>query len=94
MDIKSLLKEKTYHLIDVRQEMELDADNSIPGAINIPLNELEDRKQEIINLEGNKIFFCRSGNRSGQAVEYFTSEGMIDVYNGGSWEAVKKALEN
>ncbi|MEP6986731.1 MAG: rhodanese-like domain-containing protein, partial [Chloroflexota bacterium] len=61
---------------------------NIEKAHNIPLGEMEDRKQEITNLSGPKIFFCRSGARSDKAVQYFKSQGMIDVYNGGGGTSV------
>lgn len=94
MTIEEVLKTGNYHLIDVRDPMELEMDGNIEEAQNIPLGELEERKQEVVNLSGNKIFFCRSGNRSGKAVDYFKSEGMVDVYNGGGYQDMKTALEN
>lgn len=94
MTIEEVLKAGNYHLIDVREPMELEMDGNIEEAQNIPLGELEERKQEVVNLSGNKIFFCRSGNRSGKAVDYFKSEGMVDVYNGGGYQDMKTALEN
>ena len=81
-------------MIDVREPLELEMDGHIEEAQNIPLGELEDRKQEITNLNGTKIFFCRSGNRSGKAAEYFKSEGMTDVYNGGGYTDLKEVLDN
>lgn len=83
-----------YHLIDVREPLELEMDGQIESAQNIPLGEIEERKQEITNLNGTKIFFCRSGNRSGKAAEYFKSQGMTDVYNGGGYLEVKEVLES
>lgn len=94
MPLQDVLLTGKYHLIDVREPMELDMDGKVDGAQNIPLGEIEARKQEIENLAGTKIFFCRSGNRSGKAVEYFKSQGMTDVYNGGGWQEVKEAVEN
>ncbi|WP_027376305.1 rhodanese-like domain-containing protein [Kaistella palustris] len=94
MSIVEVLQAGNYHLIDVREPMELEMDGHIDEAQNIPLGEIEDRKQEILNLNGTKIFFCRSGNRSGKAVDYFKSEGMTDVYNGGGYADLKKQLEN
>ena len=70
MSLVEVLQSKNYHLIDVREPMELDMDGHIEEAQNIPLGELEDRKQEVINLSGTKIFFCRSGNRSGKHSHY------------------------
>lgn len=93
MSLIEVLKAGNYHLIDVREPMELEMDGHIEGAQNIPLGELEDRKQEIINLNGMKVFFCRSGNRSGKAVDYFKSQGMTDVYNGGGYGDVKETIE-
>lgn len=94
MPLTEILKSGNYHLIDVREPMELEMDGNIENAQNIPLGELEDRKQEILNLSGTKIFFCRSGNRSGKAVDYFKSEGMTDVYNGGGYNEMKETLDN
>jgi len=94
MAIEDVLRAGNYHLIDVREPLELEMDGHIEEAQNIPLGELEDRKQEIINLSGTKIFFCRSGNRSEKAVDYFKSEGMTDVYNGGGYNDLSQILEN
>lgn len=94
MSIEEVLKAGNYHLIDVREPLELEIDGNIEEAQNIPLGELEDRKQEIVNLSGDKIFFCRSGNRSGKAMEYFKSQGLMDVYNGGGYQEMKTLLEN
>ena len=65
MAIEDVLRAGNYHLIDVREPLELEMDGHIEEAQNIPLGELEDRKQEIVNLSGTKIFFCRSGNHDG-----------------------------
>ena len=94
MAIEDVLRAGNYHLIDVREPLELEMDGHIEEAQNIPLGELEDRKQEILNLSGTKIFFCRSGNRSGKAVDYFKSEGMTDVYIGGGYNDLSQILEN
>lgn len=94
MPIEDVLLAGNYHLIDVREPMELEMDGHIEEAQNIPLGELEDRRQEILNLSGTKIFFCRSGNRSGKAAEYFKAEGLTDVYNGGGYNDLSEVLEN
>jgi rhodanese-related sulfurtransferase/rubrerythrin len=64
-EIKTILdKDKTgaYLLVDVRQPEEYEAGH-IPGAVLIPLGELEARQDE---LDRNKkiITYCRSGHRS------------------------------
>ena len=89
MSIEEVLKTGNYHLIDVREPMELEMDGEIESALNI-----QDRKDEVMQLEGPKIFFCRSGNRSGKALEFFKSENMSDIYNGGGFADVQKSLES
>lgn len=94
MSIEEILKSGKYHLIDVREPMELEMDGEIESALNIPLGEIQDRKEEIEKLEGPKIFFCRSGNRSGKAVDFFRSQNLDNIYNGGGYVDVHNALEN
>ena len=94
MSVEEIFKSGKYHLIDVREPMELEMDGEIESAVNIPLGELEDRKEEVEQLDGPKIFFCRSGNRSGKALEFFKSENMADIYNGGGYADVQKSLES
>ena len=93
MSLAEVIESGNYELIDVREPMELEMDGNIEGAINIPLGEVEDRKDEILSIEKPVIIFCRSGNRSGKALEYLTAQGLKDGYNGGGWAELKAALE-
>lgn len=70
-------------IIDVRSPMEF-AGGSVPGAINIPLNEVSTRVEEFKSMEGPLVLCCMSGNRSGQACAFLGAQG-IECYNGGSW---------
>jgi len=65
-------------LLDVRTEGEYNAEY-IPGAINIPLSDLENR---IAELDSSKaiIVYCQSGGRSRTASETLAQRGFI-VYN-------------
>ena len=92
--IEDVLKAGNYHLIDVREPMEFEMNGAIDEATNIPLGEIEERQDEIKGLEGNVIFFCRSGNRSGQATEFFKAQGLDNVYNGGGYEDMQQSLDN
>ena len=69
MSLEEVIKSGNYELIDVREPMELEMDGNIDGAKNIPLGEVEDRQDEILSIEKPVILFCRSGNRSGKALE-------------------------
>ena len=54
-------------VLDVRTEEEYYGPlGHIDGSILIPINELEDRIDELVNYKNNTIYVvCRSGNRSG-----------------------------
>lgn len=53
-------------LLDVRTVMENEQD-AIPNSVVIPVQELEDRIGEL-DKDTKYIVYCRSGNRSGQAM--------------------------
>ena len=93
MSIENILQSGNYHLIDVREPIELEMDGAIDQATNIPLGEIEEHTDQIANMSGPKIVFCRSGNRSGKAMEYLKSQGIEDVYNGGGYQEVASQLE-
>ena len=89
-----VLKFGNYELIDVREPLELEMDGEIECAKNIPLGEVESRQDEILSLEKPVVLFCRSGNRSGKALDYLSSQGLQNGYNGGGWAELKQTLEN
>ncbi len=65
-------------LVDVREQDEWDAGHA-PNAIHIPLGEVPSRLDEL--PEGNPLpIICRSGNRSGRAVQWLEGQG-FDVAN-------------
>lgn len=74
-------------VIDVRSPWEYDGAH-VAGSINIPLNEIPQRMDEIRALPRPLLLCCASGNRSGQATTYLLSLGFSEVYNGGSWMEV------
>ncbi len=73
-------------LIDVRTTMEFNS-GSVAGAVNIPLNEIPHRVEELKEMDKPLILFCRSGARSEQARGFLAAQG-IECYNGGSWTNV------
>lgn len=92
--LEDVLKSGNYYLIDVREPLELEMDGQIKGAKNIPLGDVEEHKDEILSIEQPVVLFCRSGNRSGKALEYLQSQGLKDGYNGGGWAELKEKIEN
>ena len=76
-----------YTIIDVRTREEFSGGN-VAGSINIPLNEVTDREDEISAMKQPILFCCLSGGRSGQATDFLQAQGCNDVHNGGGWEMV------
>lgn len=70
-------------IIDVRTFGEFSGGN-VAGSVNIPLQEVPHRIDEIKALSQPIILCCASGNRSGQAANFLKNQG-IDCENGGSW---------
>jgi phage shock protein E len=70
-------------IVDVRTPGEFIVGN-VPGSINIPLQEIPHRIDEIKKLPQPITLICMSGGRSGQATAFLQQQG-IDCTNGGSW---------
>lgn len=83
MNIEKIIKEKQGTIVDVRTTEEFRTGNA-EGSINIPLQEIEKRIDELKNLKQPLVLCCASGGRSGQAHGYLAQQG-IECFNGGSW---------
>ncbi|MCY8151868.1 sulfurtransferase TusA family protein [Bacillus paralicheniformis] len=66
-------------VVDVREPAEYRLGH-IPGAISIPLGELEKRANEL-NRDGKMYVVCRTGNRSDLAAKQLAANGFKDVVN-------------
>ncbi len=67
------------NLIDVREPDEWQ-EAHIKEARSIPLSEFQARANEVHEVEGEVVFICRSGGRSGRVCEFLTSQG-FEVVN-------------
>lgn len=87
---KQTTKNETFY-VDVRTTAEF-AQGSVKGAINIPLDQIEN---QLAKFKGKKniVVFCRSGNRSSQAKVILEQYGFTNIKNGGSWEDVNAKLK-
>lgn len=83
MNIEQLISENKGTIIDVRTPEEFMSGNPV-GSINIPLQEVVSRIDEVKSLPQPLILCCASGNRSGMA-EQFLSQNGIECCNAGSW---------
>jgi phage shock protein E len=70
-------------VVDVRTPGEF-MGGHVAGSINIPLQEIQQRLDEIKSLPQPIILCCASGGRSGQATAFLKHYG-VDCENGGSW---------
>jgi phage shock protein E len=81
----SMVKDKIAagaRIIDVRTPGEF-ADESYPGAVNIPLNLLPAKLGELGPKDSPIVLYCASGARSAQAARFLKQEGFSDVVNAG-----------
>lgn len=83
MEIEKLIKENKGTIIDVRTRGEFSGGH-VAGSVNIPLNEIPLRMDELESMNTPFILCCASGMRSSQAANYLSRQG-IDCINGGSW---------
>lgn len=70
-------------IVDVRTPGEF-MGGHVAGSVNIPLNEIPQRVQEIKSMKQPIVLCCASGGRSGQATAFLQQHG-INCENGGSW---------
>src|SRR5262245_53275592 len=73
-------------LLDVRSPQEY-AGGHLPGAVNIPVQEIDRRLAEVGPRDGELILYCRSGHRSGRAAEILRAHGFTKVHNLGAMTA-------
>ncbi|NDJ84413.1 MAG: rhodanese-like domain-containing protein [Chloroflexi bacterium] len=68
-----------HALIDVRTPFEF-ARGHLPGAINIPLNQLQFQADKV-PTDKPVVFVCATGTRSADAAYAFANAGFDNVYN-------------
>lgn len=78
-------------VIDVRTVFEYEGGH-VTGSLNIVLDTVPSRIEEIKALGDSIIAVCRSGARSGQAAQFLNSHG-LDVINGGPWQNVDQFVK-
>jgi phage shock protein E len=79
-------------LVDVRTPAEFFS-GSVRGAINIPVNTIQNHLSKFKN-KTNIIVFCKSGGRSSMAKTILEQNGIKNVTNGGTWQNVNHAVNS
>jgi len=88
-DVKALL-ERGAQIVDVRATAEFRT-AAHPKAINIPLDQLEQRAGELDSARP-VLLCCASGSRSGFGVAVLKRKGFKEVHNLGSWHRIQTFL--
>ncbi len=68
----------SHLILDVRSRDEF-AREHIPGSLNIPLDELLSRKDELLENHGRIVVSCRSGNRAKSAYQTLEQQGFDNL---------------
>ena len=79
---KEIIDNKKVVLLDVRTDEEY-ITGHIPNSILIPIDELEERLDELPDKNETILVYCKSGRRSIIACELLESYGYTNIYNMG-----------
>jgi phage shock protein E len=73
-------------LLDVRARDEF-AQHHLPGSMNVPLDELEQRIRELPSGTRSMVVYCRTGSRSSKAAALLRAYGyeVHDLGSIGNW---------
>ena len=88
-----MLADPQATVVDVRSEMEY-AMGHYPGALLIPLDQVQERMEEFRSMSQPILLYCRSGNRSGIAQLMLQHAGITEVYNAGALTSLPNITTN
>jgi phage shock protein E len=90
VDFKSLMQHGAI-IVDVRTTGEYNSGH-IKGSLNIPVDRIGSRIEEIKKKGKPVITCCRSGARSGMAASVLKKQG-IECFNGGPWNSLQQKIK-
>jgi rhodanese-related sulfurtransferase len=73
-------------LLDVRSPEEFEGGH-LPGAVNVPVQELDRRLAEVGATDHDVVVYCRSGHRSARAAQLLRAQGFTKVHDLGAMSA-------
>ncbi len=88
-EVAALLKQRKVALVDTR-EPAVWRRVRLPGAVNIPLSEIESRLAELHMLAAAPVLYCRSGEQTKDLAQRLAEQGLpVAFLEGGvlGWEA-------
>ncbi len=90
-DGASIWNAEGVKLIDVRTPGEF-AGGHLPGAINVPVSDLDGIAAAVGARDAPAVIYCASGARSGHAVKALQARGYTRLVNGGGARAAAARL--
>jgi len=87
------LMEQGAIIVDVRTGGEF-SQGHINGSINIPVDKIAQNADKLKAKKKPIITCCASGMRSASAKSILQSNGIAEVYNGGSWHGLNRKITN
>lgn len=87
------LKDEGAIVLDVRSPMEFNGGH-YEKAMNIPLEQLEQKVNQLKDKNKPILTCCVSGARSGTAKRILESKGFTRVYNGGNWNSLGQKMKS
>ena len=87
-EVVAMVNDPETVLVDVRTPEEFAAE-SVPGAINIPLDKVED-SLEFFRKQKNVVLYCNSGRQSDLALKKLEKNGITNTYNATNVETLSK----
>lgn len=69
-------------IVDVRSPEEV-SQGMYPGAVNIPIEQVEKRVSEFGAKDRSIVLYCRSGSRASSVKQFLKTQGYTDVTNAG-----------
>ncbi|MBK6931174.1 MAG: rhodanese-like domain-containing protein [Saprospirales bacterium] len=91
VDFKALVEDGAL-ILDVRTPEEFNGGH-IQGSVNIPVQIIASKVNDLRKRGKPIITVCRSGARSGTAASILKSAG-IEAFNGGPWNRLERELHN
>ncbi|MDZ7646230.1 MAG: rhodanese-like domain-containing protein [Cytophagales bacterium] len=86
MNVEKIIQNQEGTIVDVRTPGEFQGGH-VAGSINIPVNELSQRIEELKSLKSPLVLCCASGGRSAMAAHLLKQQA-IACCDGGSWHSV------
>ena len=78
-EVKAMVTNPEATLVDVRIPEQF-AEKTAPGAINVPLAQIEENL-DFFRKQKQVVIFCNSGKQAAQAVEILKKNGIQNVYD-------------